>query len=55
MLDVRLGRASNQHAPYVGDAAFAHKGGVHASAVQRDPRTYEVLILLALMVHKYKY
>ncbi|AEC52255.1 putative alpha-isopropylmalate/homocitrate synthase family transferase [Pyrococcus sp. NA2] len=27
--------------PYVGDSAFAHKGGVHVSAVLRDPRTYE--------------
>jgi 2-isopropylmalate synthase len=26
---------------YVGDSAFAHKGGVHVSAVQRDRRTYE--------------
>jgi 2-isopropylmalate synthase len=44
MLDGRLGRAPNQQAPYVGDAAFAHKGGVHASAVQRDPRTYEHVV-----------
>ena len=29
------------HAPYVGEAAFAHKGGLHASAAQKDPRTYE--------------
>lgn len=28
-------------APFVGDSAFAHKGGVHVSAVERDPRTYE--------------
>ncbi|HEX7126666.1 MAG TPA: citramalate synthase [Thermodesulfobacteriota bacterium] len=27
--------------PYVGDSAFAHKGGVHVSAVQRNSRTYE--------------
>ncbi|HEY8370913.1 MAG TPA: citramalate synthase [Thermodesulfobacteriota bacterium] len=27
--------------PYVGDSAFAHKGGVHVSAVQRNARTYE--------------
>ena len=27
--------------PFVGDGAFAHKGGIHASAVARDPRTYE--------------
>ncbi len=28
-------------APYVGPNAFAHKGGIHASAVSRNPRTYE--------------
>ena len=27
--------------PYVGSSAFAHKGGIHVSAVQRDSRTYE--------------
>ncbi|MCL2149251.1 MAG: citramalate synthase, partial [Methanomassiliicoccaceae archaeon] len=27
--------------PYVGEKAFAHKGGVHVSAIARDPRTYE--------------
>ncbi|HHN46692.1 MAG TPA: citramalate synthase, partial [Planctomycetes bacterium] len=27
--------------PFVGRSAFAHKGGVHVSAVQRNPRTYE--------------
>jgi 2-isopropylmalate synthase len=41
MLDERLNRAPNAHAPYVGEAAFAHKGGLHASAAQKDPRTYE--------------
>jgi 2-isopropylmalate synthase len=41
MLDERLNRAPDAHAPYVGAAAFAHKGGLHASAAQKDPRTYE--------------
>ena len=41
VLDERLNRAPNAHAPYVGDAAFAHKGGLHGSAVAKDPRTYE--------------
>ncbi len=41
LLDDRLNRESNSHAAYVGDAAFAHKGGLHVSAVQKDPRTYE--------------
>ena len=27
--------------PFVGDSAFAHKGGIHISAVTRNPRTYE--------------
>ncbi len=27
--------------PYVGSSAFAHKGGVHVDAVQKNPRTYE--------------
>ena len=41
LIDDRLNRAPNAHAPYVGAAAFAHKGGLHASAAQKDPRTYE--------------
>jgi 2-isopropylmalate synthase len=31
----------NRHQPYVGDSAFAHKGGIHVSAVMKDPMTYE--------------
>ncbi len=31
----------NKHQPFVGDSAFAHKGGVHVSAVRRNPLTYE--------------
>lgn len=41
MLDERLNRASDPHRAYVGAAAFAHKGGLHVSAVQKDPATYE--------------
>ena len=41
LLDERLNRQSNRHQAYVGDAAFAHKGGLHVSAVAKDPRTYE--------------
>ncbi|MCC6984067.1 MAG: citramalate synthase [Bauldia sp.] len=33
--------APNPRLPYVGAAAFAHKGGVHVHAVAADPRTYE--------------
>jgi 2-isopropylmalate synthase len=41
VLDEILNRAPNRHAAYVGASAFAHKGGLHASAVMKDPRTYE--------------
>lgn len=41
LLDDRLNRARRRGQPYVGEAAFAHKGGLHVSAVARDPRTYE--------------
>ncbi|MBI2414133.1 MAG: citramalate synthase [Deltaproteobacteria bacterium] len=30
-----------KHQPYVGESAFAHKGGVHVSAVVKSPLTYE--------------
>lgn len=33
--------APDDHAPYVGLSAFAHKGGIHVSAVERNPLTYE--------------
>jgi 2-isopropylmalate synthase len=41
VLDEHLNRAPDRHAPYVGEAAFAHKGGLHVSAVEKDPRSYE--------------
>src|SRR4051794_44561 len=41
LLDERLDRPPNRHAAYVGEAAFAHKGGLHVSAVEKDPRCYE--------------
>jgi len=41
MLDERLNRTPNRHQPYVGKAAFAHKGGLHVSAIAKDPATYE--------------
>jgi len=40
-LDELLNRAPNRHAPYVGDSAFATKAGIHASAIMKDPATYE--------------
>jgi len=41
LLDEILNRKPNNRAPYVGSSAFAHKGGLHVSAVQKDPKTYE--------------
>lgn len=40
-LDERLNKAPNRFAAYVGDSAFAHKGGLHVSAVAKDPSCYE--------------
>src|SRR5947209_808650 len=40
-LDEVLNRAPNRHAPYVGESAFATKAGIHASAIMKDPATYE--------------
>ncbi|MEL7505105.1 MAG: citramalate synthase [Cyanobacteria bacterium J06554_6] len=36
--------APDDHAPYVGRSAFAHKGGIHVSAVEREPLTYEHIV-----------
>ena len=41
MLDEILNRVPNAHAPYVGASAFTHKAGLHASAILKDPTTYE--------------
>jgi 2-isopropylmalate synthase len=41
MLDERLNRVPNHYAAYVGKNAFAHKAGLHASAVARNSTTYE--------------
>jgi 2-isopropylmalate synthase len=40
-LDERLNRWPNRHAPYVGESAFATKAGIHASAILKEPATYE--------------
>jgi len=40
-LDDVLDRVPQRGQPYVGTSAFAHKGGLHVSAVARDPRCYE--------------
>ncbi|APX88503.1 citramalate synthase [Brevirhabdus pacifica] len=41
LLDDILNRVPNKHAAYVGASAFAHKAGLHASAILKDPTTYE--------------
>jgi 2-isopropylmalate synthase len=40
-LDDILNRVPQRQAPYVGASAFAHKAGLHASAILKDPATYE--------------
>ncbi len=40
-LDERLNRSPNRNAPYVGESAFATKAGIHASAIVKEPATYE--------------
>ncbi len=40
-LDEILNRSSDRHAPYVGESAFATKAGIHASAILKEPATYE--------------
>src|SRR4029077_10446292 len=40
-LDELLNRAPDRHAPYVGESAFTTKAGIHASAMLKDPATYE--------------
>ncbi len=39
--DELINRAPARGAPYVGSSAFATKAGIHASAILKDPRTYE--------------
>jgi len=41
LLDEILNRSPNRYAPYVGASAFTHKGGLHVSAVMKNPQTYE--------------
>lgn len=41
MLDDLLNRVPNAHAAYVGASAFVHKAGLHASAILKNPTTYE--------------
>ncbi len=41
MIDDILNRVPHRQAPYVGASAFAHKAGLHASAIVKNPTTYE--------------
>ena len=41
LVDELANLSHNRFQPYVGEAAFAHKGGIHVSAVARNPQTYE--------------
>ncbi|ETW14614.1 alpha-isopropylmalate/homocitrate synthase family transferase [Roseivivax marinus] len=41
MLDDVLNRVPLKQLAYVGASAFAHKAGLHASAILKDPSTYE--------------
>lgn len=41
MLDEILNRVPAKQAAFVGASAFAHKAGLHASAILKDPTTYE--------------
>ncbi len=41
LLDDILNRVPAKQAPFVGASAFAHKSGLHASAIAKDPSTYE--------------
>jgi len=43
-LDDLLNRAADRHAPYVGESAFATKAGIHASAIMKDPASYDHVV-----------
>ncbi|MCH2038506.1 MAG: citramalate synthase, partial [Rickettsiales bacterium] len=40
-LDDKLNKHPDQYMPYVGESAFAHKGGLHVSAIAKDSSSYE--------------
>jgi 2-isopropylmalate synthase len=42
----------DSRAPFIGASAFAHKGGVHVSAVERNPETYEHIAPEAVGNHR---
>jgi 2-isopropylmalate synthase len=44
LIDDRANLHPNFRAAFVGEAAFAHKGGIHVSAVNKNPETYEHIV-----------
>lgn len=40
-VDEVANQSPNEHLAYVGKSAFTHKGGVHVSAIRRDPQSYQ--------------
>lgn len=40
-LDDLIAKPKDRFAPYVGEFAFAHKGGLHVSAIAKNPKSYE--------------
>lgn len=40
-VDEIANKIPDSHKPFVGNSAFAHKGGIHVSAVRKDTKTYE--------------
>src|ERR1700676_987600 len=51
-LDDMLNRAPNRHAPYVGESAFVTKAGIHASAMMKDPHSYEHVLPESVGQHR---
>src|SRR6202047_3956563 len=51
-LDDMLNRAPNRPAPYVGQRGVVHQTGIHASAVLKDPQTYEHVAPEAIGNHR---
>ena len=51
-LDDMLNRAPDRHAPYVGESAFTTKTGIHASALAKNPTTYEHVAPEAIGNHR---
>jgi 2-isopropylmalate synthase len=51
-LDDILNRAPDRHAAYVGESAFTTKAGIHASAIIKDPSTYEHVAPEAIGNHR---